>query len=80
MRNAGHILGSNISVDLYVGRTLFKTFITFGHHILLYLVGVAFGSDTIDVDCAALDTRYCTSLRQWILGYHRSGIHLCAVS
>ena len=43
MRNAGHILGSNISVDLYVGRTLFKTFITFGHHILLYLVGVALG-------------------------------------
>ena len=43
LRNAGHILGSNISVDLYVGRTLFKIFITFGHHILLYLVGVAFG-------------------------------------
>ena len=43
LRNAGHILGSNISVDLYVGRTLFKIFITFGHHIFLYLVGVAFG-------------------------------------
>ena len=43
VRNAGHILGSNISVDLYVGRTLFRTFITFGHHVLLYLVGVALG-------------------------------------
>ena len=43
VRNAGHILASNISVDLYVGRTLFKTFITFGHHILLYLVGIALG-------------------------------------
>ena len=26
-----------------MGRTLFKNFITFGHHILLYLVGIALG-------------------------------------
>ncbi len=43
VRNAGLILSSNISVDLYVGRTVFKTFITFGHHIALYLIGVLLG-------------------------------------
>jgi ABC-type polysaccharide/polyol phosphate export permease len=43
VRNASHIVASNISVDLYVGRTLFKTFITFGHHIILYIVGLALG-------------------------------------
>jgi len=43
VRNSGYILSSNISADLYVGRTVFKTFIMFGHHIVLYLVGVAFG-------------------------------------
>ena len=81
VRNVGHILASNISVDLYVGRTLFKNFITFGHHILLYsLVGIALGLIPIDMDCVALDTRHCTSARQWILGYHRSCVHLCAVS
>jgi ABC-type polysaccharide/polyol phosphate export permease len=36
-------LSSNISIDLYIGRTVFKAFITFGHHLVLYLVGVVFG-------------------------------------
>jgi len=43
VRNANHILTSNISVDLYVGRTVFKALITFGHHIVLYLAGLAIG-------------------------------------
>jgi ABC-type polysaccharide/polyol phosphate export permease len=43
VRNSSHILSSNISVDLYVGRSVFKTAITFGHHLILYGVGVAFG-------------------------------------
>lgn len=43
VRNANLILTTNISVDLYIGRTVFKTLITFGHHIILYLIGVAFG-------------------------------------
>jgi ABC-type polysaccharide/polyol phosphate export permease len=41
VRNSGFILSSNISVDLYVGRTVFKTFITFCHHIVLYFIGAA---------------------------------------
>jgi ABC-type polysaccharide/polyol phosphate export permease len=43
VRNANLILNTNISVDLYIGRAVFKTFITFGHHLILYLIGVAFG-------------------------------------
>jgi homopolymeric O-antigen transport system permease protein len=41
VRNAGLITSSNIGVDLYVGRTVFKVLITFGHHLVLYFVGVA---------------------------------------
>src|SRR5689334_15476724 len=43
VRNAPLILTSNISIDQYVGRTLFKTLITFGHHLGIYIVGVALG-------------------------------------
>jgi ABC-type polysaccharide/polyol phosphate export permease len=43
VRNAGQILSSNISIDLYVGRTVSKAFIIFVHHLALYLVGLAFG-------------------------------------
>ena len=43
IRNRDHILTSNLSIDFYVCRTIFRTFITFGHHILLYFAGVAFG-------------------------------------
>ena len=31
---------SNIGIDLYVGRTVFKIAITFGHHLILYFIGV----------------------------------------
>jgi len=43
VRNREFILGSNISVDFYVARSIFRTFITFCHHFLLYFVGLAFG-------------------------------------
>ena len=41
VKNASLITSSNISVDLFVGRTIFKILITFGHHLILYFVGVA---------------------------------------
>ena len=43
VRNTGQILSSNISIDLYVGRTVSKAFIIFTHHLALYLVGLALG-------------------------------------
>jgi ABC-type polysaccharide/polyol phosphate export permease len=43
VRNRDYILASNLSIDFYVGRTLFRTFITFCHHLVLYFVGVAVG-------------------------------------
>src|ERR1700731_909696 len=43
IRNSNHVLTSNLSIDFYVSRTIFRTFITFGHHILLYFAAVAFG-------------------------------------
>jgi ABC-type polysaccharide/polyol phosphate export permease len=42
VRNAGYVANSTLSVDLYVGRSIFKTLITFGHHVILYFVGVVF--------------------------------------
>ena len=42
VRNAGFITSSNIDIDLYVGRTVFKIAITFGHHLILYVIGVVF--------------------------------------
>lgn len=42
VRNAGYVANSTLSIDLYVGRAVFKTLITFGHHIILYFVGVVF--------------------------------------
>lgn len=47
VRNREHILASGLSIDLYVGRTIFKTLITFGHHGLLYFIGVALGIVTL---------------------------------
>jgi len=41
VRNAPLITGTNISIDCYIGRTVFKTFIVFCHHIALYFVGLA---------------------------------------
>jgi ABC-type polysaccharide/polyol phosphate export permease len=43
VRNRELILGSNISIDFYVARTMFRTMITFGHHFILYFIGLAFG-------------------------------------
>ncbi len=40
VKSANFILNSNISIDLYVGRTAFKIFISFFHNIVLYFVGV----------------------------------------
>ena len=40
VKNASLIASSNIGIDLYVGRTVFKILITFGHHLILYFVGV----------------------------------------
>jgi homopolymeric O-antigen transport system permease protein len=37
------ILSSNISIDLYVQRTVFKVFLTLAHHSLLYFIGLALG-------------------------------------
>jgi ABC-type polysaccharide/polyol phosphate export permease len=40
IRNGGYITSTNLSVDLYAGRTLMKSIINFGHHIILYFVGL----------------------------------------
>jgi ABC-type polysaccharide/polyol phosphate export permease len=42
VRNAGYVANSMLSVDLYVGRSIFKTLITFAHHVLIYFLGVVF--------------------------------------
>jgi ABC-type polysaccharide/polyol phosphate export permease len=41
IRNAGYVHSSTLSIDLYVGRSVFKTMITFAHHMIIYVVGVA---------------------------------------
>jgi ABC-type polysaccharide/polyol phosphate export permease len=43
VRNAALIHGTNVSIDFYVGRTIFRILITFAHHISLYFVAVAVG-------------------------------------
>lgn len=43
VRNRDHILSSNLSIDFYVARLSFRIFITFCHHLLLYVMGVAVG-------------------------------------
>jgi ABC-type polysaccharide/polyol phosphate export permease len=43
VRNRDHILTSNLSIDFYVARLSFRIFITFCHHFLLYVIGVAIG-------------------------------------
>ncbi len=40
IRNSASITSANFSIDLYVGRTLFKAMINFGHHAVLYLLGI----------------------------------------
>jgi len=43
VRNREYILATNLSIDYYVGRAIFRTFITFCHHFVLYFVAVAVG-------------------------------------
>jgi ABC-type polysaccharide/polyol phosphate export permease len=42
VRNAGYVTNTTLGVDLYVGRAIFKTMITFGHHVIIYFIGVMF--------------------------------------
>jgi ABC-type polysaccharide/polyol phosphate export permease len=41
VRSQPYILNSNISIDLYVSRTVFKTLIVFAHHGILYFIALA---------------------------------------
>ena len=43
VRNASYITGTNLSIDLYVGRTIFKTFLVFCHHFILYALALVTG-------------------------------------
>ena len=43
IRDREYILGSNFSIDIYISRTVFKSFITFSHHFVLYFIGTALG-------------------------------------
>jgi ABC-type polysaccharide/polyol phosphate export permease len=47
VRSRDHILSSNLSIDFYVARLSFRVFITFCHHLLLYVIGVAIGLITL---------------------------------
>jgi ABC-type polysaccharide/polyol phosphate export permease len=47
VRNREHILASNLSIDFYIGRTIFRAFITFCHHLVLYFIGAAVGLITL---------------------------------
>lgn len=40
IRHAGQIRCSSMSIDLYVGRVVFGSLITFCHHCLLYIIGL----------------------------------------
>jgi ABC-type polysaccharide/polyol phosphate export permease len=40
--NAAYITGSTMPVDLYIGRTVCKSFITFCHHVVLYVLALLF--------------------------------------
>jgi ABC-type polysaccharide/polyol phosphate export permease len=43
VRNREYILSSNLSIDFYVARMSFRIAITFCHHLILYVLGVALG-------------------------------------
>jgi ABC-type polysaccharide/polyol phosphate export permease len=47
VRNRDAILSSNLSIDFYVARMSFRIFITFCHHLVLYVVAVAIGLITL---------------------------------
>jgi len=40
VKNSNYITSTNFSIDLYVGRTLMKAIINFGHHSILYFIGL----------------------------------------
>ena len=42
VRYGSLITSTNIDVEVYVGRTVFKTLITFAHHLIIYVIGVIF--------------------------------------
>lgn len=42
VRNAGYLSNSTLGLGLYVGRTVFKVIITFGHHSIIFLIGITF--------------------------------------
>lgn len=42
VRYGALITNTNIDVEVYVGRTVFKILITFMHHLVIYIVAVAF--------------------------------------
>jgi ABC-type polysaccharide/polyol phosphate export permease len=48
VRNRDYILASNLSIDYYIARTMFRALIVFSHHLVLYFVGAAFGLVTLD--------------------------------
>jgi len=42
VRYGSLITSTNIDVEVYVGRTVFKALITFAHHLIIYVIGVVF--------------------------------------
>jgi ABC-type polysaccharide/polyol phosphate export permease len=42
IRYASLITSTNIDIEVYVGRTVFKILITFAHHLIIYAIGVIF--------------------------------------
>jgi len=42
LKNSSYITSTNFSIDLYVGRTVMKAIINFGHHSILYFIGLLF--------------------------------------
>ena len=43
VRNGSYVISSTLPIDIYVGRSIFRTMITFGHHIIIYFIGIVFG-------------------------------------
>jgi homopolymeric O-antigen transport system permease protein len=43
VRNRDYILTTNLSIDFYVARMIFRTLINFCHHFILYFIALAFG-------------------------------------
>lgn len=41
IRNADLITSTTVSIDIYIGRTVFRTLIIFCHHVVLYFIGLA---------------------------------------